>query len=87
VNPATFDLTARIKQDSKALLPDGTTFNVWTGETFPIERIGNGGIYIRTVFGEGFIAYASFSYHVDEDEDCGPLCPTHGDVRDTSAVR
>lgn len=88
----TFDLTARIKQDTKAILSDGSTFNIWTGETFPIERIGNGGIYISTVFGEGFIAFATFSYHVEEEEapcfpfdPCGNvLCPECGDVRDTS---
>ncbi len=67
-NISTFDMVARIKQDTKALLTDGTTFNIWNGETFPIERVGNGGIYIRTVFGEGFIAYASFSYHEEADE-------------------
>lgn len=66
-----FDLRAAMRCEYTATLEDGSAFLLHAGETHAIERLGNGGVYIGTPFGEAFVPWSAFSWHEEADVWCG----------------
>lgn len=62
----TCDLQATLREDVTTY-PDGAAFLLHEGETYAIERVGNGGVYVLTPFGEAFVAYRSIRWHAEAD--------------------
>lgn len=64
------DLMATIKEDTVLTVEDDTKFLVHEGESYRIDRVGNGGVIVLTPFGEVTLPWCAFRWS-GEDVWCG----------------
>lgn len=75
------DLLAQTKHPCWAVTEAGE--EVYLDGTYAIDSSCNRGVYVITPQGLAFLDYDFLQWG---EADCGPLCPEHGDPRDTSIL-